>query len=117
MAQTVSWSPGDGLQFFSVALASTATNATKVTLPMRARVAQLRVLSSADAAEAWRISHTGTDGSALGAGTYMQVLSGETLTLPPVCGAGVSTEATRSIYVTGTSANAVLHGVLAELVE
>lgn len=117
MAQTVSWSPGDGVQFFSVALNATAANSTKVTLPMRARSAQLRVLSSAGAAEDWRISHAGTDGSALTSGTYMQILSGESFTLPPVVGENVSTDATRSIYVTGTSANAVLYGMLAEMTE
>lgn len=117
MSQTVSWSPGDGVQFFGVALNATASNATKVTLPTRARTTQLRVLSSAGAAEDWRISHTGTDGSALGAGTFFQVLAGEAFTLPPIVGEDVSTDATRSIYVTGISSSAVLYGLLSELTE
>lgn len=117
MAQTVTWSPGDGVQTFGVALDATASNATKITLPARARSTQLRVLSSSGTAESWRISHTGTDGSALGAGSFFQVLAGEAFTLPPIIGEDVSTDSTRSVYVTGTSSSAVLYGLLSELTE
>ena len=117
MAQTISYSASGGLCTGSVTLAATATNCTRIDIPVKARFCQIRVLSSADAAENYRVSHTGTDGSALGAGTYFTVLAGETFTLPPAIGEDMASDATRSIYVTGTSASALLHYSMGELTE
>lgn len=118
MAATVTWAPSDGMQTFRVDLdGSTATNCTAVTLPMRARVAQLRVLSSAGAAEIWTISHTGTDGAALTGASSWVCLAGDTFDLPPVVGESMTTDATRTVYVCGSSTGAKLYGVLAEMRE
>jgi len=63
-----------------VALDATATNATKVTLPTWCHTFTVTFLTSGEAATTGEISHTGTDGAAMGTGAF-PLASGATIAL------------------------------------
>jgi hypothetical protein len=117
MAETIPWSPSGGLQAHRVTLNATATNCTAVAIPLRARFAQLRVLSSGGAAEIWTISHTGTDGAALTGASSWVCLAGETFSLPPAIAEDAVSDATRTVYVCGSSSSARLYVSMGEMRE
>jgi len=105
-ATTISYAPGDGgFQTARATMDANAANVREIKIPVLFRRVSLFFLDSGGTAAAAKVSHTGTDGSAMGA-AYMTVAAGTYFTVPPALGRSQTTEITtyRSIYVSGLAA-------------
>lgn len=105
-ATTITYGPGDGgLQFARATMDANAANVREIKIPVLFRRVSLFFLDSGGTAAAAKVSHTGTDGSAMGS-AYMSVAAGTYFTVPPALGRSQSAETTsyRSVYVSGLAA-------------
>lgn len=105
-ATTITYGPGDGgFQTARATMDADAANVREIKIPVLFRRVSLFFLDSGGTAAAAKVSHTGTDGSAMGS-AYMSVAAGTYYTIPPALGRSQTTATTtyRSIYVSGLAA-------------
>lgn len=108
---TVTLSATKPIHCETVAMDATIDDVTEITLPVWARKALIIFQTGAGAATSGKISHTGTDGAAMGA-EYFPIASGAAVEIPLIRNDRNISEGKPVIYLSCASSSGTAHLIL-----